>query len=73
MNYDNTVGEGQSPTTKTKKTNFIYNDSGVALINQLFADHFKSVRINKLSQSELTKLKKSVETGNKGGEFCATK
>lgn len=68
MNYDNSVGEGQSPTTKTKKTNFKYNDSGFNLINQLFEDYYKSVRINKLSQSELTELKKSVESGCIGGK-----
>jgi len=60
---------GRRTITHTKHKNKLnYNDSGVALINQLFANHFNDVKIKELSQAELTELKKSVETGCLGGK-----
>lgn len=51
------------------RVSLIGQDSGISLINQLFANHFKkSVKIKELSQQELIELKKSVESGCKGGE-----
>ena len=50
------------------RVSLIGQDHGISFINQLFADHFKSVKIKELTQSELIQLKKSVETGCLGGK-----
>lgn len=49
------------------RVSLIGQDHGISFINQIFADHFKSVRIKELSQQELIELKKSVESGCIGG------
>ena len=76
MNFEQHGGR-RSITHAKHKTKLINNNSrvslvgqdhGISFINQLFADHFKSVKIKELSQAELTELKKSVETGCKGGK-----
>ncbi len=50
------------------RVSLIGQDHGISFINQLFADHFKSVKMVELSQAELTELKKSVENGCIGGK-----
>jgi len=67
MNF-NQHGGRRSITHTQHKNKLNYNDSGVALINQLFANHFNDVKMVELTQSELTELKKSVETGCIGGK-----
>tara|TARA_Y100001970_G_C14204001_1_gene842811 strand:+ start:1380 stop:1586 length:207 start_codon:yes stop_codon:yes gene_type:complete len=68
MNFNRQRGGRGSITHQQQKNKLQNHNSGIGLINQLFADHFKSVKIKELSQAELTELKKSVETGCIGGK-----